>query len=1105
MKQVFSLLVCCLLILVPSSVKATHLMGGEITWECMGNGTYVFTMKLYRDCNGVQLQFPIALRVHNHPSVSSIEMSLESQRDISPQCNGSGPTISCQTGGNGAVQEFILKSSFVNLPGVPPPQGWIFTFDDCCRNLAISNLVINPGTGFTLRAIMYASNGSSANPCYDSSPVFAQFPATIICAGNPFTYNHNAYDPDLDSLSYSFAQPLDWLNGGAYSGNIPALLPFQIAYSVNSPFPGPGQNNSIPATLNSETGEISFRPNYTGNFATVVGVKSYRCGILLAEIFREIQVVVLNCGINNPPTITAPFVNTGTGLQTSFTDTVQAGDLASFTITATDNEFLPIGGPQTIRVTASGGQFGSGFTNANAGCSNPPCATLLPAPPVVLPNNGTVTFNWQTTCDHVAILDECYDPISTYTFVLTFQDDFCPAPSYRIATVTIFVKAPPVIDPPSLRCLEVLPNGDVKLSWIPPADTGNLFNSYHIFSSNSLNGPYTIVDSLFSIAQSSYTHVGAGANLAPRFYLIRSRSGCAGRAFSRPSDSLQTIFIAVTDAGSGNINLNWNPLSAPLPPTTVLPYQIKRQLIPNGFSNYGTTNQLDTVDFITGCFQTLNYFITVPDLSGCTSVSNVDGGIFSNDEPPESPNLDSISVNNANNSVYIGWIPSVSADTRGYLVYRLENGVIVNTDTVFGVNASFFEAMSANPESGSVSYAIVAFDNCGNISNQTEVHSSMFFQTSLSSCENKVELNWSPYRGWTAIPSNYRILVAINGAAFTVELTVAGNSTSTTISDLIPGANYCIKIQAVDATGILSSTSNDVCFNADVENIPDFLYLRRSTVLDDGTAFSTCYFDTTGDSYFYKIVRKSFPQNVIDTLLNSPIPIGSNYLNYTDLNALTSSTSYTYYYLLLNKCNEPSLISNPGRTIYLEGAAGEGFFNRLKWNNYIDWDAGVEKYLVFRSLNGGNTYDFLADNGLDTTFTDNVIDEVDTLMQFCYYVEAVENAGNQFGFRDSSTSNKICVTQEPTIYIPNTFRPASFGKNASFKPLGLYEKLATNLEFRIFNRWGEQLFFTIDALEAWDGKYLSRIVQSGIYTYRISFSLPGGSKFNKIGAVLVLD
>ena len=38
-------------------VKASHLMGGEITWECLKSGPnvgqYIFTLKIYRDCSGI--------------------------------------------------------------------------------------------------------------------------------------------------------------------------------------------------------------------------------------------------------------------------------------------------------------------------------------------------------------------------------------------------------------------------------------------------------------------------------------------------------------------------------------------------------------------------------------------------------------------------------------------------------------------------------------------------------------------------------------------------------------------------------------------------------------------------------------------------------------------------------------------------------------------------------------------------------------------------------------------------------------------------------------------------------------------------------------------
>ena len=62
------------------NVKATHLMGGEITWECIKSGPtqgmYIFRLKLYRDCNGTSIVGAQTITVYNHPSVFSINLTL---------------------------------------------------------------------------------------------------------------------------------------------------------------------------------------------------------------------------------------------------------------------------------------------------------------------------------------------------------------------------------------------------------------------------------------------------------------------------------------------------------------------------------------------------------------------------------------------------------------------------------------------------------------------------------------------------------------------------------------------------------------------------------------------------------------------------------------------------------------------------------------------------------------------------------------------------------------------------------------------------------------------------------------------------------------------
>ena len=425
-----------------SQVNASHLMGGEITWECNGSGQFIFNMKIYRDCNGISGPSGVSLTVSNCSSLTTIPMNDISQTDISPVCDAAGPAITCAgaTGSTaGAVEEFVYQSNPITISGTPPAAGWIFTYTDCCRNASITNLVGASGYGFTLRAKMYAYNNQNTDPCYDSSPIFTEKPATIICTTYPFTYNNSAYDKDLDSLVYSWDEPLDQL-AGTFTNTNPAAVPFAAGYSVTSPLPSTAQNSSnIAATLNSSTGEIAFTSYTAGNFVTVVKVQAYKCGSLVAEVYREGQVVLLSCDTNNhPPTVTPPFKDPNTGLYTLFADTVYAGALVTFSLSATDFEYLPSGSAQSCYIEASGSQFGTGFTSTTSGCLYPPCATLNPAPPTSAQFGVATTFSWQTSCDH-SYSANCFSLSNTYIFVLKMRDDYCPAPGLNVSTISITV------------------------------------------------------------------------------------------------------------------------------------------------------------------------------------------------------------------------------------------------------------------------------------------------------------------------------------------------------------------------------------------------------------------------------------------------------------------------------------------------------------------------------------------------------------------------------------------------------------------------------------------------------------------------------------------
>src|ERR1035437_8007312 len=742
--------------------EASHLMGGEITWACQGSGKYIFTLKLYRDCNGTGVPSSIVLSVFNNPSVTSINLTNISQTDISPVCNGAGPAITCAAASAdtanynaGAVQENVFQSLAITLSGIPPPQGWAFIYSDCCRNGAVSNLQNASTDGFTLRATMYSYNGQNADPCFDSSPTFLESPSTVICLGYPFNYNHNAYDRDLDSLSFSFAEPLDKLGSGSYlAGTNPAPLPFTNGYSYNSPLPGTIQNPAnIPAVINHATGEVSFTSFTQGYFVTVVKVQSWKCGILVAEIFREIEVVLLPCAVNAMPTVT----------YTSYQSTVPAGTLVSFTLNGHDSGVLTDGvTPQSVTINASGTQFGAGFTNAAAGCLHPPCATLSSSLPVSAPTNIATTFNWQTSCNHISYNTICNTISNTYTFVFRVKDDFCPAPSENISTVSITVLATRVVQSLKPHCVCVLRNGDVTVTWSVPSDTAHTFNGYFIYTSASHNGPFTLLDSVLTYNSTGYTHIGANANAAAVYYYIRTRSGCFGQVLSPPVDTISSMYLQVINPSNGTAVLSWNSIASPNIPTSTGIYTIYQEHPVGTWTAIGSTTHLNFIDTVFLCNATLNFKVEIADDSGCVSTSSINGGTFQNTIVPFSPVFDTLSVDNSNKAL-MSWNIDPAPDVTKYIIYKLVGGAKIPIDTVFGINNTWFNYLSSNAGAGSETYYLAAVDSCGNISPLGNPFNTIFLTSSPEICLRSVVLNWTAYPTIGTGLAAYRVYLSTVG------------------------------------------------------------------------------------------------------------------------------------------------------------------------------------------------------------------------------------------------------------------------------------------------------------------------------------------------------
>lgn len=1076
--------------------NATHILGGDITWKCQG-GDYVFQLVFYRDCNGA-ITNPVSetIQVWNHPTLTSITVNFQSRTDISPLCtpvSGSPAQLACGTGqgggnGVGAIEKIVYVSNPITISGLPPADGWVFTYQNFARNGNIVNLVDPDTKGITLTSKMYAIPNAITG-CVDNSPQFLQDPYFVSCVSDPYAYNMNAIDPDLDSLHISFGTPLDHFPGQTYNPpSAPVQLLYEPGFSANSPTPGTGMNpGNIPAQLNPSSGELTFLSNNMGSYAVKVVARSYRNGALIAEVDREIQLIVLNCaGTNNPPQIIGPFG----GL---FETTVNAGDLVNFSLTSTDVELLQDGSPQSNHLSATGYMFGPTITNP-AGCNGGPCATLNATPLITGVQGVSTTFNWQTDCGHLVTAANGTEDVVPFHFVFKVQDDYCPVPKVTYATITINVVNPGIIQAPEINCIQSDATGDFTVTWNQVADPAGTFSEYQIYTVE--NG---LIGTVPTINTTSFTVPAPGQEL--HFY-VGVASGCDGNSIMY-SDTLSNIYLNLINPSNGTAALQWNDPVNPALNSMNDFYHIYREFPAGTWTlydsvPYGTNLYIDTIDI---CDVFLNYQIVLPN-QPCDYTSNISGDQFEDMITPDIPVIDLVTIDTLTNGVILNWNQNAQSDTYGYVIYTLNsNGIIVELDTVWGIaNTSYTHF--PNTGNGTLTYSVAAFDSCFTVSvpptyqtsAKAPIHTTLFLTPTLNICEREVDLDWTEYVGWSGI-AQYEVFARWEGQPWMS----FGTTNSTTFNlPIQDGKNYCFAVKATSTDG-QESFSNVACVYTSSPTQPAYNYLQVATVdgekivlrehIDNSVPITQIAIERrTGANPFEEIVR---------------IPVNAATLTYTDEDVDVQSFSYAYRARVIDSCSNEGGVSNEAQTILLDVQADDvRKISYLNWSAYREFNGSVIAYNVYRGVDGVfNPAPIASVASYELSFEDDVNDVISS-GEICYYVEAVE-ATNVFGINEISRSNEVCIVLPPLIYIPNAFMPD--GINTIFKPV-ISDFDASNYDFRIFNRWGQVIFQTNDYDEGWNGiiTATNREATGGTYLYMVSVKDASGVEILHRGHVTLL-
>lgn len=279
-----------------TQAKASHIVGGSLTYVCLGNNTYEFTLSLYRDClppaqgggNPAALNSddPAYITIYKGNTFFSFD-------SIFYTTNYTIPTGFANDCINNPPPTCLNRLQFKFVKTLPAsPSNYTVLTQRCCRNQTVNN-ILDPGTTGASYYCIVPGNIATCN----NSAVFNNYPPQIICVNNPFIYDHSATDPDGDSLVYSFC---DAKKGGDANDPKPFLyggfLPYLQSVNYISPYTpvNPLGGNPI-LKIDPQTGVISGTPNMQGRFVVNVCCDEYRNGVLINTSSREFQFVVANC------------------------------------------------------------------------------------------------------------------------------------------------------------------------------------------------------------------------------------------------------------------------------------------------------------------------------------------------------------------------------------------------------------------------------------------------------------------------------------------------------------------------------------------------------------------------------------------------------------------------------------------------------------------------------------------------------------------------------------------------------------------------------------------------------------------------------------------
>nr|MBP7239275.1 PKD domain-containing protein [Saprospiraceae bacterium] len=319
-------MLCSLLLFSGQEAKATHIVGGHLTYRCLGNNQYEIRLSLRRDCllGAADAQFDDPASIGFFDATTNQPLTFVGFGGQLFMPFNHDDTLNqilvsdCSIAGNPVC---VHQTTYVDTVFLPFWQnGYQMVYQRCCRNGSVNNILNPISTGMTILTEMSAT---AQNVC-KSSPQIGDYPPIYICVNKPIDFIPNAFDVNGDSLGFSFATPY---SGGDIVNNMPQppnpppynLINWRPPYSLANIMGG------VPLVIDPVTGRITGTPNTIGQFVITIVVTSYRDGVQLCETRVDFQYNVRDCRDVPVADFSAPELNCN-GLSVPFTNLSQNAD-----------------------------------------------------------------------------------------------------------------------------------------------------------------------------------------------------------------------------------------------------------------------------------------------------------------------------------------------------------------------------------------------------------------------------------------------------------------------------------------------------------------------------------------------------------------------------------------------------------------------------------------------------------------------------------------------------------------------------------------------------------------------------------------------------------